>query len=54
VNYQHTLDQHISYDGQTKMFQANYGGMIAYATTKEKARVLVEALIKTYAVRMRE
>ena len=54
MNYQHTLDQHISYDGETEMFEAKYRGMIAYATTKEKARVLVEALIKTYAVRMRE
>ena len=52
--YEDGLDRHITYDDETEMYKANYGGTTAYATTKEKAQVLVESLIKTYEMRMGE
>jgi len=48
------LERHIKYDAEHEIFVISYGGMIARATTKDKAITLVKELIKTYDMRMGE
>ena len=54
MDYQSELDKHITFDASTGYYTCSYGGRSITTGSKEKAREMVESLIRNYAIRMGE